>query len=404
MGRLRKRELGVVAVTRYYAPYVIGGAEVHVQMLSAELTRRGVFCHVLAERCPGMPASRRFRDKDGVEVHATTPWGSGHRRSLWFAIDVVTQLILRRKSFQVIHWSIPGPQTLFAVPLMHVLGKVNVLRFSGNGQAKGLLNTLWGRLQLSLFRGFADAIIIRSPEMRHEMESLGFNPDRVHMFPSEISGKARSIQDRDEWRRNRRIESDRPVVVYVGRLEHGKRLSDLLAAFSMVVQSLPQALLVLAGDGPERCRLEAQVVELVLSRHVLFAGFLDQQQVHQLLSAGDIFALVSATEGMSRALVEAMAAELPSVVSDIPGNTQLVTHRKHGRVVPLGGVPSIAEAIVDLFQDSEGRAECGRQARLRVVPEHTLQKVASKYLTLYGTLLDRASVRLTKTRSPESTE
>jgi glycosyltransferase involved in cell wall biosynthesis len=387
MAARRSREFGVVAITRYYPPYVIGGAEVHVQRLSAELTRSGVRCLVLAERCPGMPPLRHFRDKDGVEVHVTTPWGSGHRRSLWFAIDVAAKLFLRRKSFLVVHWSIPGPQALFALPLMHLLGKVNLVRFSGTGQARGLLRTLWGRLHLSALRRFADALIIRNPEMRNELVSLGFAPDRVHLFPSEVNGAAASLHHREAWRASRRIEPDQPVVVYVGRFVKSKRLSDLVAAFSLVVESFPRALLVLGGDGPERGSLQAQVMELKLLGHVLFTGFLEEREVHQLLSAGDLFALVSATEGMPRSLVEAMAAGLPSVVSDIPGITQLVTHGREGRVVPLGDVPAIARAVLDLIQDRRAILECGRQARLRVVPEHTLQTVTLRYLDLYENLL-----------------
>jgi glycosyltransferase involved in cell wall biosynthesis len=92
---------------------------------------------------------------------------------------------------------------------------------------------------------------------------------------------------------------------------------------------------------------------------------------------------------MPRALVEAMAAGLPSVVSDIPAMTQLVTQGEHGRVVRLGDVPSIGRAIVELFQCPEERAACGRRARMRVVPEHTVEAVAARYVALYEQLLDR---------------
>lgn len=380
-------DLGVVAVSYAYPP-VVGGAEIHMQRMCSGLVRAGVSCLVLVSRCPGMPPTRHFRDKYGTEVRAT-PWsGSERQRALRFTLDVAFQLTLRRKSYQVVHWAMPGLQALAGIPVAHALGKVNVMMFPGSGEAKALQQSQRGRWLLALLRRYADAIIILNPEMRLEVESLGFGAGRVHFFPCEVNGDAPpDAPRRAELRRKRGLTPDAPVIAFTGRFVEAKRLQDLVAAFAIVARSVPQAVLLLAGDGPERPGLEAQVAKLDLARQVLFTGFLEEDQVRETLYASDVFAIVSAREGIPCSLVEAMAAGLPSVVSDITAMTQLVRHGEHGWVVPVGDVEAIAARILELLRNSDMRSEYGRAARRRVVPEFTIEAVAARYRNLYESLI-----------------
>jgi glycosyltransferase involved in cell wall biosynthesis len=335
-----------------------------------------------------MPPSLEFHDEYGTKVRAT-PWsGSERRRAVRFAVDVAIQLVVRRRSYQVVHWNMPGLQALAGIPVARALAKVNVMMFAGSGEAKSLQRSQRGRWLLYLLRRFADAIIVLNPEMRTELEALGFGVDRVHWFPCEISADPPPDDcRRAELRGLHGLPSDALVVVFTGRYVEAKRLPDLVEAFASVIRAVPSALLVLVGDGPERGRLEAQAAKLGIGDAVRFTGFLPEQQVRETLYAGDLFAMVSWIEGIPCSLVEAMAAGLPCVVSDIPAMTQLVRQGKHGRVVAVGDVKGIANAIIELLRNPQTRSECGRSARLHVVPEFTIETVAARYRKLYEHLL-----------------
>jgi glycosyltransferase involved in cell wall biosynthesis len=281
-----------------------------------------------------------------------------------------------------------GIHVLLGLPLARVPGKVNVMMLPGSGEAQVLTRSPGGRRLLAVLRRFADAIIILNPDMRKEVETLGFPAGRVHWFPCEaIAHDPPGDRRRAELRRMRNLPPDPLVVVFTGRFVESKLVTNLVAAFALVARTVPGAMLILAGDGPERPRIEEQVLNLGLADRICFTGLLDEVGVNEVLYASDLFAIVSAAEGIPCSLVEAMAAGLPCVVSDIAAMTQLVRNGEQGRVVAVGDIGATADAIMDLMRNPGERRRCGRSARLRVLPEFAVETVAARYRNLYETLL-----------------
>jgi glycosyltransferase involved in cell wall biosynthesis len=133
-------------------------------------------------------------------------------------------------------------------------------------------------------------------------------------------------------------------------LAEQKGQSDLIKAFSQVEKNSEGGpILVLVGDGPDRKSLESLVRQLCPGR-VVFAGY--QQDPLPWLAAADVFVLPSLFEGMPGALIEAMAAGLPCVATDIPGNRDLVIDRETGLLVPVRSPEELAAAISTLINDS----------------------------------------------------
>jgi glycosyltransferase involved in cell wall biosynthesis len=149
------------------------------------------------------------------------------------------------------------------------------------------------------------------------------------------------------------LDPNRPVIGTVGRLEDRKGHDQLLLALRRLAAGAngrrPQGLFV--GDGPLRGRLESQARELGLAGDVRFAGTV--QDVRPFLAAMDVFVLPSWAEGMSNALMEAMAAARPAVATAVGGNPELVTHRTTGLLVPPGDAGAIADAAQSLLGDEE---------------------------------------------------
>jgi glycosyltransferase involved in cell wall biosynthesis len=190
-----------------------------------------------------------------------------------------------------------------------------------------------------------------------------------------------------ELRRKAEIPETAPVVVYTGRLAPEKNIPDLLHAFKLVLCRVPEALLVVVGDGPLKADLESLAASLGLFRNeVRFIGSVPIAEVSQWLRLADVFALLSPSEGFSCSLAEAMAAGLPSVVCDIPANTQLVEPGVHGYLVPAGDPAAAAEAMLPLLWDAALRKRLGEASRRKVQENFAASHIAERYEKLFFNL------------------
>jgi len=120
-----------------------------------------------------------------------------------------------------------------------------------------------------------------------------------------------------------------------------------------------------------------------LAGHVLFTGREPGAQVCRWLQLADVFALVSNYEGFSCSLVEAMSVGLPSLVSAIPANLQLIDGGIHGLHAPAGDEDALAGALTKLLLDAPLRAAMGKAARQRVLDNYSVDKVLDRYETLF---------------------
>src|SRR5690606_26773199 len=143
------------------------------------------------------------------------------------------------------------------------------------------------------------------------------------------------------------VPLESPVVLYTGRLHEAKGLLDLVKAWRLVLEKRPTARLWLVGEGPLRDRLWQFISDYELRHRILMPGAFDQ--VDELLDASDAFVLPSYQEGMSLALLEAMAAGVPAIATDIEANRQLIEHERDGLLVPIADPPALAAAILRLL-------------------------------------------------------
>jgi len=177
------------------------------------------------------------------------------------------------------------------------------------------------------------------------------------------------------------------VVCTVGRLHEQKGLEFLLPAARTVAEQVPNAVFLIAGYGPLRERLEAKAKGLGLESRVRFLGY--RRDVANLLAASDIFALPSLWEGMSNAILEAMAAAKPVVATAVDGAVEQVEDGVTGLLVPPGDAKALAGAILELARDPRKAQEMGTKGREKVRREFTLDRMTEAYFELYRTLLEK---------------
>lgn len=167
----------------------------------------------------------------------------------------------------------------------------------------------------------------------------------------------------------------------VGRLTPVKDHATLLGAFVHVREAIPDAELVLVGGGALRATLEALAETLGVREAVHFCG--DRCDVPELLPAFDVFALSSRSEGYSISLLEACAAGLPIVATDVGGNGEIVKPDVNGLLVAPGDPKALAAALVRMGREPAWRAERGRAGREWVCAHGTVAAMARRYMELY---------------------
>ncbi len=161
-------------------------------------------------------------------------------------------------------------------------------------------------------------------------------------------------------------ETHAPVrLVCVGRLIERKGQHHLLHAFARLpAETRNRCRLVLAGTGDAEAGLRVCADQLDLANHVTFLGYVPREAMPEVYTQADIFVLPSQNEGMSMALLEAMASGLPVVVTDTGGSSELVHSGVNGFVIPWGDVPMLTEALDRLVQDQLLRTAMGRASRV----------------------------------------
>ncbi len=182
--------------------------------------------------------------------------------------------------------------------------------------------------------------------------------------------------------------SGRPTVVAIGNLSPVKGHLDLIEAIDRARLAVPDVLVLCAGEGPMRATLEQQIAERGLKETVLLLGH--RFDVPALLARANVACLASHAEGLSNALIEAMAASLPVVATAVGGNVELVRvdgPDASGRLVAAHSPDLLAEQLIGLLRDSSLARRLGAAGRARVQAELTLPVMSRKTGELYRRVL-----------------
>lgn len=182
---------------------------------------------------------------------------------------------------------------------------------------------------------------------------------------------------------------DEAVVLSVGRLVAEKNHGTLLRAAGIALEGRGASFrLVLLGDGRRRTALEERARELGISDRVDFRGEVGREEVYRQLARSDVFVVPSLSEGFCNAAVEAMAAGLPVLASDVPALREVVG--EDGRYFDPRRPEEIADSIVSVLSGTEGRRRrVGEALRARARERFSLDRTVDEHLRLYRELVER---------------
>ncbi len=388
----------VVIVTRRFWP-LVGGAETMTARLAAALAQR-------LERVTVLTAQWQANWPREIEHHGVRVvrlpqsslrwWGT-----LQYMRAIVRWLRRHRDELDLVYVSMLKHDAYAVIGVAKQLGIPVVLRAEGGGVTGDVCWQLDARFGHAIKNRCisADAVVAPSPAIEQELIAGGYRRERIRYIanavpmPTRLPASQRTAA-RDAARATLattsaafQLPTNAPLAVYTGRLCEEKGLGELVDAWVHVAESHPIARLILVGEGPMRKELLNRIDAAGLRGTVVLAGAFDD--VEDFLCAADLFVLPSWEEGLSLSLLEAMAAELPVVATDIPANRVVVDDGEQGLLVPPHDAKALAAVIlrvIDHPADARRMAAAGRE---RVAMDFSMERSVTAHLELFGRLCDQ---------------
>jgi len=372
--------LSVLMICPQFWPQ-IGGYERAAERLSAALARAGVRVTVLTERWEPEWRARELRDGYEVRRLWCGYWRLPH--SLLAFLSFGLFLLRRGRAFDVWHVHQGGGHAALAIALGKLLRRPVVLKLASSG-ALGIHNRGFGFLHRRV-----GACVAISEETRREALDLGIPRKRVHLIPNGADGslfRPATGEERVAARRTLGLDG-RTVLLYVGCLRPEKNAVGLLKAWEAVDERLRrETLLVLVGDGLEREKVSRAASRPELQGTVHLAGA--RADVETWYRASDLFVIPSLIEGLSNAMLEALASGLPVVSTRVSGSRILLEPPGAGLVVPVADSPRLARALETLLRDEPERLRLGANARRMFEARFSIETLSRRMIALYRELCD----------------
>jgi glycosyltransferase involved in cell wall biosynthesis len=390
----------ILMSTWEYPPDVVGGLGKHVADLAPALVWRGMEVHVVTPGRRGAPSTDA---KDGLIVHRVEPPAGDE--SLAFvdralavndALDQsATDIVQRWGPFDLIHnhdW-LTAPAAC-AVKHRHKLPLVATVHATERGRGRGYLgneqaqqiNAIEWTLTYEAWR-----VICCAHYMADEIHSYFDTPfDKIDVIPNGVDPSqfdALEGVDLSAFRAQYALPHER-IVFFVGRIVAEKGADVLIRAAPLVLREFPDATFVLAGRGPELRRLRELAETLGLGSKITFAGFISDEDRNRLFRVADCAVFPSLYEPFGIVALEAMAANVPVVVSQVGGLKEVVQHAETGITIYPGNPASCAWGILHTLQHPHWASRRVENARRVVRSIYSWETIAAQTEVVYRRVVE----------------
>lgn len=356
----------IILVTTHYPP-MVGGAATFFSLLASSLVARGHHVIVLTTRQPNLPP---ITTDHNIEVRRLIPQLNHVPGAIrkWIQVGVTFgQLIgfLGRRP-RVVHVHASKSVTVGA-GLFSLVSRVPIVF-----EVQDFMSRPW-----ALKLGVRQRYIATGEPIATHLRSLGIPAEHIVTIPSIPPDAARrSLQQRPDH--------TACTFAFIGELHREIKGEDvLLRAFRDALTRLPDARLLMYGDGPDRASDEQLVRELDLLPHVDFRGVLEPRRLLEAIDDVDVVLLASHTEGMPRVILEAFARGKPVIATRVGGIPEVVHHEQNGLLVPPNDVTALSAAMITLGSDLRHGQRLGQAGRAWIDTLPTWDTLASRIETAY---------------------
>ncbi|TVP41701.1 glycosyltransferase family 4 protein [Candidatus Nitrosocosmicus arcticus] len=322
---------------------------------------------------------------------------------LFMTYRLVISLFLSVKIFQLhfnspislIHSQDTGYTGLAAIVVGKIL-RVPVIVSSHGIRHRTIHHSLRSRLKGIIFRiernldtftvKNANEVIVDNDAIKNYFEKIVKKRIKSIPIPIRLDEFEYSLSNRTTIRSDLGCDESTKIIGFIGRFAPEKNLISLLTVFSKLLQNSFQAKLVLVGTGPLESEMKNYVSKMNMADNVIFCGV--RNDINKILSSFDIFILPSFTEGMSVALLEAMATGCAIICSKIPTNAEIISDRKEGILIDPHNLIEMEKVIRELIEDDLLRSELKCNAEKKAI-QFDINVVFPKVILSYDKLIGR---------------
>ena len=295
-------------------------------------------------------------------------------------LSKATEIINKEGGFDVIHahdwlvtYAAKSLKNAYDIPIVATIHATEAGRNSGiHDETQRYINdTEW------LLTYEATEVIVNSNYMKNEIQRLfGLPFDKINVIPNGINLSNFTGIERDyDFRRQYAMDNEK-IILYVGRLVYEKGVQHLIAAMPKILSNYHDAKLIIAGRGGMMDELRAEASNLGLNDKIYFTGYLNSKQVQKMYKCADVAVFPSTYEPFGIVALEAMLAGVPTVVSDVGGLDEIVTHGVDGMKSYAGNANSIADSVTALLYDHQLATNVSKKAKQKVKDQFNWEKIA----------------------------
>jgi glycogen(starch) synthase len=378
-----------------YPPRSVGGISSHVYDLSHHMAKMGHTVYVMT--CNDSTL-KEFEEDEGVYVYRVCPYNITTNNFIdWVfhlnmaALERATQLLNDGLDIDIIHvhdWLM----AFCGRALKHVYGKplIVTIHASEYGRNNGLHNDMQRYISNVEWWLTYEAwrVICCSNYMKDELRFVFQLPeDKIRILPNGVDIEQLSVDGDVSDFRLRYAVPDQRIICFVGRLVREKGVDTLIEAAPAVLSRHPEVKFVIAGNGPYEDALRRMTWDRGLYEKVQFAGYVDKQTRNKLYKASDIAVFPSFYEPFGIVALEAMAARVPVVVSDVGGLSEIVVDGIDGYKVPPGNAGALADGILSLLDNPSMASRMCQKAFYKVQEAYNWDMIASATIKVYKEVL-----------------
>lgn len=376
------KQLRVTMVIPLFKP-LVGGAEKQAELLGKTLIKKGLRLNMITSKQPGVP--HKLPD-DPFSVKRVGIPGLGFISDLIFAVRVYFCLIFTSHD-TVFHIHQAGLACFAAVLAATTRNTPIVVKCSSSGAGFDL-NVLankyfMGSLLAKFIAKKTTFFIAINKEVESQLIKWGVKKRKIINIPNGVKIPSKYYENyKNDLRDKLNLCRNDYIILGVGSLRPQKNFATLIEALS-TIKDIISFKMIFLGAGPLEATLKKQTVELGLKDRIDFIGKVTHNLVHEYLQTSDLFVLPSLTEGLSNALLEAMASSLPCIVSDIPGNLRAIAHNKNGLCFPVGNSSELGKSICRVREDNQLSKKLAINAADDAKNHYNIDKIAVLYINLY---------------------
>ena len=375
----------ILMLTWEYPPRIVGGIARVVHDLSKRLIKDGHEVTVVTYRDNAdVP---EYENDKGVNVYRVDNYMIHPNNFIdWIMqlnfnmLSKATEIINKEGGFDVIHahdwlvtYAAKSLKNAYDIPIVATIHATEAGRNSGiHDETQRYINdTEW------LLTYEATEVIVNSNYMKNEIQRLfGLPFDKINVIPNGINLSNFTGIERDyDFRRQYAMDNEK-IILYVGRLVYEKGVQHLIAAMPKILSNYHDAKLIIAGRGGMMDELRAEASNLGLNDKIYFTGYLNSKQVQRMYKCADVAVFPSTYEPFGIVALEAMLAGVPTVVSDVGGLDEIVTHGVDGMKSYAGNANSIADSVTALLYDHQLATNVSKKAKQKVKDQFNWEKIA----------------------------